>query len=97
MPAHPKLTAARRRHLFAVLEAGLPLSAAARAIDVSVTAIHKRAARDPAFAARLAVVRGKRAAVEPDDWQRIAASLEAAYPERWAPPSLQSDPLPWED
>jgi hypothetical protein len=86
------LTASRETRLIALLAFGESFEASCRAIDVSSTAVRKRAQRDHAFAERLAAAREHRAPVE-RDWREIAAQLEHDYPEHWKLPDDGSDPF----
>jgi hypothetical protein len=88
MAARPKLTASRERRFLRLLELGEPVTACARALNLSTTAIYSKAKRDPVFAERLAAAREHRDA-EPvlADWQTIAARLEREYPEHWSLPT----------
>ena len=92
MAAHPKLTKSREQRLLAILRLGEPLEAAARAVDVSTTAIRKRAARDPLFAEQLRAARAEFDRPDPvllGDWRMVAAQLEAEYPDHWAAPDTR--------
>jgi hypothetical protein len=95
--AHAKITFRRETRLLAMLVLGERLEAAARAIDVSTTAIRKRASRDPVFAERLRMARADHPArskggvlpmppPEVEHWTEIAARLERSHPEHWALP-----------
>jgi hypothetical protein len=93
MAAQPKLTRGRETRLLGLLTFGESLEAACRAVQVSSTAVRKRADRDPIFAERLRVARaGHPAPVELRDWRDIAAQLEREHPLRWGPPRD-----PWEN
>jgi hypothetical protein len=81
--ARPKLTASRETRLLALLAFGEKLEPACRAINVSSTAVRKRAQRDLAFAERLAAARENRSLVEAD-WRAAARWLEVEHPEHWA-------------
>jgi hypothetical protein len=91
--ARPKLTASRETRLLALLTFGESFEASCRAINVSSTAIRKRASRDPAFAERLRAARENRvpALVPVEDWRVVAARLEREYPEHWKLP--EGDPF----
>jgi hypothetical protein len=72
--------------LLALLAFGESFEASCRAINVSSTAVRKRAQRDRAFAERLAAARENRAATLEPDWREAARRLEVEHPERWALP-----------
>jgi hypothetical protein len=92
MAAKPKLTYGRETRLFALLVLGESFEAACRAIDISSTAIRRRAARDSEFAERLQAARENRPAdlssLEPPHWSEIAAQIEREHREDWVPPPL---------
>jgi hypothetical protein len=68
--------------LLAILQPGEPLEAAYRAVQVSATAVRKRAAGDAVFAERLRAARDR--CPRAHGWQDAAAFLEAEHPEHWS-------------
>jgi hypothetical protein len=97
MAAPPKLTARREKRLLRLLGCGESFEASCRAINVSSTAVRKRASRDPAFAERLRAARERNPTIrfgeDPLDWREGAAQLERSDPLRWSLPDGSGDPF----
>ena len=94
MAARPKLVGDRERRLFAVLATGESLSAACRGVQISATAVRKRAARDWIFRERLEAARTRTDVESVMGWEDAARALEVIDPARWGP---LPDAVEWDD
>lgn len=84
MAGQPDPTAGPETRVLAILVLGEPLEAPCRGVNVSSTAVRKRAARDPAFAERLRAAREHGLSV---DGQVAAGFLEPEHSDRRALPA----------
>lgn len=96
-----KLTGRRESRFLALLQMGVTVAEACRAVGVSRQTVYRHAHENAGFGVRLASARiigrapvsavGARIS-DPDglNWQMAAAQLERDFPERWALPT------PWE-
>jgi hypothetical protein len=93
MPAPAKLTRRRANRLLELVESGVSVAEASRAVRLSRKTIYKHARADELFDVQLKAARaGSRSIAPPvEDWRAAAARLEANDPLRWSLPGAAGD------
>jgi DNA-binding CsgD family transcriptional regulator len=91
-----QLTPRRERRLLKLVQAGVTVAEASRAVAISRQTVWRHARADAVFAVQLQAARaGSRwSAGQPlDDWREAALMLERTDPVRWALPGGDDDPF----